>query len=30
LTEAVYIARERRAFGRTLIEMPLMQRQLAK
>ncbi len=30
LTEALFIARERRAFGRTLIEMPLMQRQLAK
>jgi acyl-CoA dehydrogenase len=28
--EALYIARERRAFGRRLIDMPLMQRQLAK
>src|SRR5690606_12690160 len=30
LTEALFIARERRAFGRALIEMPLMQRQLVK
>lgn len=30
LTEALFIARNRRAFDRTLIEMPLMQRQLAK
>src|SRR5690606_20391956 len=30
LTEALFVARERRAFGRALIEMPLMQRQLAK
>ena len=29
-TEALFIARNRRAFGRALIEMPLMQRQLAK
>jgi acyl-CoA dehydrogenase len=28
--EALFIARERRAFGRRLIEMPLMRRQLAK
>ncbi|SPU52985.1 acyl-CoA dehydrogenase [Bordetella trematum] len=30
LTEALFVARERRAFGRALIEMPLMRRQLAK
>lgn len=30
LTEALYIARHRRAFGKALIEMPLMQRQLLK
>lgn len=29
-TEALFIARRRKAFGRTLIEMPLMRRQLAK
>jgi alkylation response protein AidB-like acyl-CoA dehydrogenase len=28
--EALYIARERKAFGRRLIDMPLMRRQLAK
>jgi alkylation response protein AidB-like acyl-CoA dehydrogenase len=28
--EALHVARERRAFGRRLIEMPLMRRQLAK
>lgn len=30
LTEAMYVARNRRAFGKRLIEMPLMQRQLSK
>ncbi len=30
LGEALFIARERRAFGRRLIDMPLMQRQLLK
>jgi acyl-CoA dehydrogenase len=30
LTEALHVARHRRAFGRPLIEMPLMRRQLAK
>jgi alkylation response protein AidB-like acyl-CoA dehydrogenase len=30
LTEALYIARRRVAFGKTLIEMPLMRRQLLK
>jgi hypothetical protein len=30
LTEALFIARNREAFGRRLIELPLMQRQLAK
>ncbi len=30
LTEATYVAEHRRAFGRRLIEMPLMQQQLAK
>ncbi|MCE4055936.1 acyl-CoA dehydrogenase family protein [Pseudomonas sp. Au-Pse12] len=30
LSEALYIARQRRAFGKHLIEMPLMQRQLLK
>lgn len=30
LTEALFVARERRAFGRALIDMPLMRRQLAK
>lgn len=30
LTEATYVAEHRRAFGRRLVEMPLMQRQLAK
>ena len=30
LTEALYIARERRAFGQSLADMPLMQRQLLK
>ena len=30
LTEALYVARHRRAFGQVLIEMPLMRRQLAK
>lgn len=29
-SEALFIARERRAFGKRLIEMPLMQKQLAK
>ena len=29
-TEALFIARRRKAFGKTLIEMPLMRRQLAK
>lgn len=30
LTEATYVAQHREAFGRRLIDMPLMQRQLAK
>lgn len=30
LTEALYISKNRRAFGRRLIDMPLMQRQLCK
>ena len=30
VTEALFIAHARRAFGRRLIEMPLMRRQLAK
>ena len=30
LTEALFVARNRRAFGKRLIEMPLMRRQLAK
>jgi len=30
VTEALFIARRRKAFGRTLIEMPLMRRQLGK
>ena len=30
LTEAMFVARERRAFGRHLIELPLMRRQLLK
>ncbi|MCK9510431.1 MAG: acyl-CoA dehydrogenase family protein [Pigmentiphaga sp.] len=30
LTEALYVARNRRAFGKRLIDMPLMQRQLLK
>ena len=30
VTEATYVANHRRAFGRLLIDMPLMQRQLAK
>jgi hypothetical protein len=30
LTEALYISKNRRAFGRRLIDMPLMQRQLSK
>ncbi|WP_442597808.1 acyl-CoA dehydrogenase family protein [Parapusillimonas sp. JC17] len=30
LTEAVYVARHRRAFGSRLVDMPLMQRQLLK
>ncbi len=30
LTEALYIAKNRRAFGKRLIDMPLMQRQLSK
>jgi alkylation response protein AidB-like acyl-CoA dehydrogenase len=30
LAEALYVARNRRAFGKRLIDMPLMQRQLAK
>jgi alkylation response protein AidB-like acyl-CoA dehydrogenase len=30
LTESLYVARNRRAFGRRLIDMPLMQRQLLK
>ena len=30
LTEATYVANHRRAFGRLLVDMPLMQRQLAK
>jgi alkylation response protein AidB-like acyl-CoA dehydrogenase len=30
VTEALFIARERQAFGRRLIDMPLMRRQLAK
>ena len=30
MTEALFVARNRRAFGRRLIEMPLMRRQLAK
>ena len=30
VNEALYVARQRRAFGRHLIEMPLMQRQLLK
>ena len=30
LTEALYVATHRQAFGRRLIDMPLMQRQLAK
>lgn len=30
LSEALYIARQRRAFGKHLIDMPLMQRQLLK
>ncbi|MBL8350331.1 MAG: acyl-CoA dehydrogenase family protein [Burkholderiaceae bacterium] len=30
LSEALFVARERRAFGRRLIELPLMRRQLAK
>jgi acyl-CoA dehydrogenase len=30
LSEALFVASERRAFGRRLIELPLMQRQLAK
>ena len=29
-TEALYVARERRAFGRRLVELPLMRRQLLK
>jgi alkylation response protein AidB-like acyl-CoA dehydrogenase len=29
-TEALFVARRRRAFGKTLIEMPLMRRQLGK
>ena len=30
LTEALYVAKHRRAFGQRLIDMPLMQRQLSK
>lgn len=30
LTEALYVAKHRRAFGKRLIDMPLMQRQLSK
>lgn len=30
LTEALFVARERRAFGRRLVELPLMRRQLLK
>ena len=30
VTEALFVARRRRAFGKTLIEMPLMRRQLGK
>jgi acyl-CoA dehydrogenase len=30
LSEALFIARERSAFGRKLVELPLMRRQLAK
>jgi len=30
MTEALFVARHRRAFGRRLVDMPLMQRQLAK
>lgn len=30
VTEAVFVARHRQAFGRRLVEMPLMRRQLAK
>jgi acyl-CoA dehydrogenase len=30
LTEALFVARERRAFGRRLIDLPLMRRQLLK
>jgi alkylation response protein AidB-like acyl-CoA dehydrogenase len=30
VTEAIFVARHRVAFGRTLVEMPLMRRQLAK
>lgn len=30
LTEALYVAKNRRAFGKRLIDMPLMQRQLSK
>jgi acyl-CoA dehydrogenase len=30
VSEALFIARERRAFGKSLLEMPLMRRQLAK
>ena len=30
LTEALFVARRRRAFGSRLIEMPLMRRQLGK
>jgi acyl-CoA dehydrogenase len=30
MTEALFVARNRRAFGKRLIEMPLMRRQLAK
>ncbi len=30
LTEALYVAKNRRAFGKHLIDMPLMQRQLSK
>jgi alkylation response protein AidB-like acyl-CoA dehydrogenase len=30
LTEALYIAKHRQAFGKRLIDMPLMQRQLSK
>jgi acyl-CoA dehydrogenase len=30
LSEALFVARERRAFGKRLVDLPLMQRQLAK